>query len=203
MPDASQGAPAHALPPRPLLARLPLRVQASAPHPPVLPRPVPLAIPLAVPTLSVDTAPADEEAAVAALALAVGEARAAVCRAHAAAADEGDELDGEARGMAEEALIAAVTALDKALLARFQAACAADKIARALDIASQLRLPPCLEASLKLASHYRQPQLAERITCLLQLGRGAGDDERDDDDGLGGAHRLHSESIDQLVTLVL
>lgn len=79
-------------------------------------------------------------------------------------------------------LLKEFTKLDAHTLKLLAGACKAERIARALDLATQLQLPKSLSGALKLANHYRHGQLAERIARLMESRfEGGSDDDADDD----------------------
>ncbi|CCJ31239.1 unnamed protein product [Pneumocystis jirovecii] len=58
--------------------------------------------------------------------------------------------------------------IDKILLQLLQIACKEDRQAKALELATLLRLPVSLEAARKVAAHYMKTNLTERITALAE-----------------------------------
>lgn len=70
-------------------------------------------------------------------------------------------------------VVAHIKAIDMNTLKLIGAACATNRAARALDLASQLRMPRMLEGSIKLAQHHKQIQLAERIALLMRVTFGS------------------------------
>lgn len=69
-------------------------------------------------------------------------------------------------------------AVDKALLQLIQTACKADKLARALDLATLLASTKSIESAAQIANFYHLPGLKEKITAL----RAVKEDELDDRD---------------------
>ncbi|TPX47127.1 hypothetical protein SeMB42_g03443 [Synchytrium endobioticum] len=58
--------------------------------------------------------------------------------------------------------------MDKILLQLIQAACAAERMSRALDLCTMLHLPKSVEGALKLAVHHHMPALAERMNLVKE-----------------------------------
>ena len=69
-------------------------------------------------------------------------------------------------------------AVDKALLQLIQTACKADKLARALDLATLLASTKSIESAAQIANFYHLPGLKEKISAL----RAVKEDELDDRD---------------------
>ncbi|KAG8457293.1 hypothetical protein KFE25_001030 [Diacronema lutheri] len=127
--------------------------------PTVLPRPVLASLPLALPVAHVDGSPAELDAAALLLAARLEQRRDALRAA---------PTDDAAAEIAADVL-KHVGSMDRNTLMLMQPACATSRAARALDLASQLRTPRALEASVRLAQHHRQMQLAERIALLMRV----------------------------------
>jgi len=59
-------------------------------------------------------------------------------------------------------------ALDKMTITMLQLACKNNKIVRALDLSTRLRLNKSLNIGITLANHHKKPALAERINMIMQ-----------------------------------
>ena len=81
--------------------------------------------------------------------------------------------DVDPAGAAMDALRAAQTEADKALLRLFHAACKGERPARAADVASALNLTTSMHGALKLANAMSQNVLAERVTNLIEASMAA------------------------------
>ena len=143
-------------------------VGGNANGPAVHPRPVLTPLPLGMPVALPDSSSGELEDAA---------ARAQLCVALASAAAAGDTAgfrdDVDPAGAAMDALRAAQTEADKALLRLFHAACKGERPARAADVASALNLTTSMHGALKLANAMSQNVLAERVTNLIEASMAA------------------------------
>lgn len=72
-------------------------------------------------------------------------------------------------------------AVDKSLLQLIQTACKADKLARALDLATLLASTKSIESAAQIASFYHLPGLQEKISALREVKEDELDDREDAD----------------------
>lgn len=78
--------------------------------------------------------------------------------------------DGAGAGLTDDshAVLLEETAMDKEVLQLIQAAIRSERVTRALDLTTSLRLPKSWAIAIKIAQHARKPDLAERMHTLKQ-----------------------------------
>ena len=126
-------------------------------YPATLPRPVVTPLALAMPLAFAEPAEPKAEKERLLSALMLNEYR-------STAVDNGVDEDDAVQAE----LLKGFQKLDAAVLRLINVACKHERMARALDLITQLQLPKSLSAALRLANHYKQSALADRIGRLME-----------------------------------
>ncbi|XP_024366191.1 protein ENHANCER OF LHP1 1 [Physcomitrium patens] len=133
--------------------------KAPESQPQVMPKPVMSIINTSVPVVHSDLGADDLESDLLRGTLHLTHTRLRADEAAAAGRDD-DEAD--------EAVFEMEAELDRCILRLIASCCKGDKLARALELSSQLSLHKSMEGALKLVTAMRLPSLAERINQLLE-----------------------------------
>jgi chromosome transmission fidelity protein 4 len=126
-------------------------------YPATLPRPVVTPLPLSMPLACSEPAEPAQEKERLLTALMLNEFRSTAVDNET---DEADEV--------QDLLMKSFTKLDSQVLKLINGAMKHERSARALDLVTQLQLPKSLSSALRLANHYKQTALADRIGRLME-----------------------------------
>jgi len=133
--------------------------KAPSVEPQVLPKPVLGIFSTSVPVIHSDLGADDLENAYLRGILQLTQAHTKAVEAAVAGCDDEDE---------EESLLKMEVEVDRCLLRLIAAACKGDKLAKALELSTQLSLQKSLEGAIKVVNAMRLPSLAERLSLILE-----------------------------------